>query len=130
MASNLNLSRLSQQVRMDNFTPQLSNKLTTSGTSASVTFSPLTGTIRTTFEITNKGTKGAYLGWGVGSATAVATTGSGNGIANALYIAAGAILTRDFQSANGVVDTIAAIQGADSEDSGSTILEITIGFGQ
>lgn len=128
--SNLNQSPLASITRQDNFTPQLSGKITTSGTSASFTFSPLTGTNRTTFKITNKGTKGAYVAWGSGSATAIASSSSGNGAANADYIGAGAIITQDFQSANGVVDTIAAIQGADSQDNGSTILEITMGYGQ
>ena len=128
MASNLNQSFLSQQVRMDNFTPQLSAKITTSGTSSSVTFTPLTGVLNTTFKITNKGTKGAYIGWGVGSATAVAS--SSTPTANCDYVGAGAIITQNFQSANGVVDTIAAIEGADTQDNGSTILEVTMGFGQ
>ena len=126
--NNTNQSLLSQQVRMDNFVPQLSAKITTSGTSASVTFTPLTGTLNTTFKITNKGTKGAYLGWGVGSATAVAS--SGTPTASCDYIGAGAILTQNFQSSAGVVDTIAAIQGGDTQDNGATILEITLGFGQ
>jgi hypothetical protein len=129
MANNqLNQSLLSMQTRMDNFCPQLSAKLTTSGTSASVTFSTITGTIRTTFKITNKGTKGAYLAWGNGSATAVAS--SGTPAAQCDYIAAGAILTQDFQLASGPVNTIAAIQGADTQDNAATILEISVGFGQ
>lgn len=128
MASNLNQSFLSMPVRPDNFSPALSGKITTSGTSSSITFTPLTGTNLTTFKITNKGTKGAYIGWGVGSATAVAS--SGTPTANCDYVGAGAILTQNFQSANGVVDTIAAIQGADTQDNGATILEISYGFGQ
>jgi len=106
-----------------NFCPQISAKITTSGTSASVVFTPLTGTQRQTFKITNKGQNGAYMAWGVGSATAVAS--SGTPTANCDYIAAGAILTQDFQSASGIVDTIAALQ-----DTGSTVLEITLGYGQ
>lgn len=127
-ASNLNQSLTSQQVRIDNFVPQLSGKITTSGTSSSFTFSPLTATLRTSFSITNKGLKGAYIGWGVGAATAVASSSSGSGIAT-YYIPAGAVEVLDFQSSTGVVDTIAAIQGSDSQDSGSTILEISLGFG-
>lgn len=123
MVSNLNTSYLAQQVRMDNFTPVLSVKLTTGASSASITFTPLIGTNKTTFKITNKGTAGAYLGWGVGSATAVASSGAPT--ANCDYIAAGAILTQDFQSINGAVNTIAAIQ-----DAATTTLEITMGFGQ
>lgn len=128
MARIPNQSLLAQQMLSQNFNPSLSAKLTTSGTSVSVTFTPLTGTIRTTFKITNKGTKGAYLGWGSGSATAVAS--SGTPAANCDYIGAGATLTQDFQSASGIVDTIAAIEGSDTEDSGSNILEISIGYGQ
>lgn len=119
----LNQSFISQQMRMDNFTPKLSAKLTTAGTSGSVTFSPITGTLRTTFKITNHGANGAYIGWGHGTATAVASTTTP--AANCDYIAAGAIITQDFQSAAGPVDTIAAIQ-----ETGSTVLEISIGFGQ
>jgi len=129
MANNqLNQSLLSMQTRMDNFCPQLSAKLTTSGTSSSVTFPTITGTIRTTFKITNKGDKGAYLGWGNGSATAVAASGTPAALCD--YVAAGAIFTQDFQLASGPVDTIAAIQGSDTADNGPTILEISIGFGQ
>lgn len=123
MASNLNQSPLAQQTLAQNFVPQLSAVLAVTGTSASVTFAPLTGTLRTTFKITNKGASGAYLGWGSGSATAVVSTGTP--AANCDYIGKGAILTQDFQSASGIVDTIAAIG-----DSGSTSLEISIGFGQ
>ena len=134
MASNLNQSLLSMPVRPDNFTPQLSGKITTSGTSASFTFASPTGTNLSTFKITNKGTKGAYIGWGVGSATAVASaaynSSTNTGTANCDYIGAGAIITQNFQSTNGVVDTIAAIQGSDTQDNGATILEISAGFGQ
>lgn len=124
-----NASLLAQNTNSQNFTPQLSAKLTTSGTSASVTFTPITGTTRQTFMITNKGTKGAYVAWGSGSATAIASTTTP--AAACTYIAAGAILTQDYQSTNGtIIDTLAAIQGADSQDNGATILEISLGFGQ
>lgn len=116
-------SLLAQQILDQNFCPQLSAKLAVAGTSASVTFTPLTGTIRQTFKITNKGTSGAYIAWGKGTATAVASTGTP--AANCDYVAAGAILTQDFQISTGPVDTIAAIQ-----DTGATTLEISIGFGQ
>lgn len=123
-----NKSLLATQTLMQNFCPQLSAKLTTSGTSASVTFTPLTGSQRQSFKITNKGTKGAYIAWGVGSATAVASSGTPAALCD--YVAAGAILTQDFQISTGTVDTIAAIQGADTQDNGATILEISLGFGQ
>lgn len=116
-------SLLAQQILDQNFCPILSAVLAVAGTSASITFSPITGTIRQTFKITNKGTHGAYLAWGAGSATAVASTSTP--AANCDYIAQGAILTQDFQVANGIVDTIAAIQ-----DGGATTLEVSIGFGQ
>jgi len=116
-------SKLALPIISENFCPQLSAKLAVTGTSASITFTPLTGQQRQTFKITNKGNNGAYLAWGVGSATAVAS--SGTPAANCDYIAAGAILTQDFSHADGIVDTIAAIQ-----DANSTTLEITLGFGQ
>lgn len=118
----LNGSLLSAPVTIINFTPQLSAKLTTSGTSSSITFPVTTGTLRQTFLITNTGDNGAYLGWGHTSATAVAS--SGTPATQCQYIAAGAILTLDFQSSINIVDTIAAIQSV-----GTTTLEISIGYG-
>lgn len=126
MPNNLNRngSMLSMQVKSVNFTPQLSASLAVSGTSNSVTFTPLTGTLSQTFCITNKGQNGAYLGWGHTTATAVAS--SGTPAAQCHYIAAGAILTLDFELSTGaIVDTIAAIQ-----DGGTTTLEISLGNGQ
>ena len=111
------------QVLVKNFSPQLSASLAVAGTSASVTFTPLTGQSYQTFIITNKGTHGAYLAWGKTTATAVAS--SSTPAAGCHYIAAGAILVLDFQISTGVVDTIAAIQ-----DGGSTTLEISLGYGQ
>lgn len=119
----LNGSLLSQPITVINFTPKLSANLTTAVGSASITFSNVTGTLRQTFCITNKGANGAYLGWGYTTATAVISTGIPT--ANCQYIAAGAILTLDFQLSTSIVDTIAAIQ-----DTGSTVLEISIGYGQ
>ncbi len=143
--SNQNLSPLAQYVRQDNFTPQLSQKLVTGTTSLYVTFAPLTGVTTSTFEITNKGTKGAYLAWASvvgGQAPPVAIASSSNGVtvaggpptatgtSSCHYIASGVIKTINFQSSFGVVDSIAAIQGSDSADNGSTTLEISYGFGQ
>ncbi len=119
----LNGSLLSVPVTDINFCPKLSAKLAVAGTSASITFSPVPGTQRQTFKITNKGSNGAYLAWGSGSATAVAS--SSTPAVNCDYIAQGAIITQDFQLSNGIVDTIAAIQ-----DTGTTTLEITLGYGQ
>lgn len=130
MASNLNQSLLAQQIIAQNFVAQLSGKIVTSSSSSSFTFAPLTGVNRTTFKLTNKGTKGAYIGWGKGSATAVVSPTTGTGSASCDYIGAGAILTQDFQSSAGVVDTIAAIQGSDTQDNATTTIEISIGFGQ
>lgn len=119
-----NQSLIAQQILDQNFCPKLSAQLAVAGTSASVTFSTTTGTIRQTFKITNKGTHGAYLAWGHGSATAVASSSTPAAMCD--YIAQGAILTQDFQvGTGGPVDTIAAIQ-----DGGTTTLEISIGFGQ
>ncbi len=118
-----NYSLIAQRAVIENFCPQLSAKLTTSGTSGSITFTPLTGQGSQTFCITNKGDYGAYLAWGHTSATAVAS--SGTPAANCHYIARGAILTLDFQTTSNIVDTIAAIQ-----DTSATTLEISLGFGQ
>lgn len=120
----VNQSLIAQQVSIQNFCPKLSANLAVTGTSAKVTFSPLTGATRTTFKITNKGSNGAYIAWGTGgNATAVASTSTPAAMCD--YVGAGSILTQDFQLSTGVVDTIAAIQ-----DSGGTTLEISIGFGQ
>lgn len=120
-------SRLALPIRTQNFTPQLSAILTTGASSTFVSFaSGLTGLMSQTFKITNKGSKGAYLGWGNsndGTVTAVASTATP--AANCDYIASGAILTQDFQKAGTIINTIAAVQ-----DSGSTTLEISVGFGQ
>ena len=143
LTSNLNLSYLSQPVRMDNFTAQSSQKLVTGTTSLYITFAPLTGVQTSTFKITNKGTKGAYIAWASvvgGQAAPVAITSSSNGVtsgqtpsavgtASCDYIAAGAVMVQNFQSSFGPVDSIAAIQGGDSQDSGSTALEVSYGFG-
>lgn len=128
-------SYLSQHVRMDNFSASLSGKITTSGTSSRFTFSPITGNQTTTFQITNKGDKGAYLAFGVGSATAVASAAynamTNTGQPSCIYIAAGAILVMDAtNTGSGPINTIAAIQGSDTADNGATILEISIGYGQ
>lgn len=132
---NLGQDFTADKVRIDNFVPLLSGKITTSGTSASFTFSPLYSTTKSTFKITNKGSFGAYLGWGKNAATAVASAAynasTNTGTASADYIGAGAILTQDFVSLTSAApDTIAAIQGGDTQDSGATILEITYGYGQ
>lgn len=119
----VNGSLLSQPMTVNNFCPQYSAKITTSGTSTSVTFPSVTGTLSQTFKITNTGSNGAYLGWGSGSATAVAS--SGTPAAHCDYIGGGEVLTQNFQISEGVVDTIAAIQ-----NTGATTLEISIGFGQ
>lgn len=118
-----NFSPLAQRTINENFCPQFSASLAVTGTSASVTFSTITGQGAQTFCITNKGDNGAYLAWGNGSATAIAS--SGTPAANCHYIASGAILTLDFQLSTNAVNTIAAIQ-----DTAGTTLEISIGFGQ
>lgn len=119
----LNQSYLASPSRLQNFCPQLSATVTTAGTSGSITFSGQTGATRSTFKITNRGTHGAYIAWGVTTATAVAS--SGTPAANCDYVAAGAILTQDFQSSSGLVDTIGYIW-----DGAATQLEISSGSGQ
>lgn len=121
--NSVNGSLLSQPMTVNNFCPQYSAKITTSGTSGSITFPVTTGTLSQTFKITNKGSNGAYLGWGKSSAAAVAS--STTPTAHCDYIGAGEVLTQNFQISTGVVDTIAAIQ-----ETGATTLEISIGFGQ
>lgn len=117
-----NQSLIAQQVIAENFVPQKSAQIAVSAASSSVTFTGLTGTLHTTFKITNKGTSGAYIAWGVGSATAVVSTSTP--AANCDYIPAGAVEVLDFQASTGIVNTIAAIQ-----DAAPTTLEISMGFG-
>lgn len=127
--SRINQSYLAQQMTMLNFCPQISALLavTSHTVPVSITFTPLTGSLRSTFQITNKGAAGAYIGWGVGTATAQASTPTP--AANCHYVAAGAILVLDFQSSTnpstGPIDTLAAVF-----DASSTNLEITYGSGQ
>lgn len=122
------LSALSQPFQSNNFIAVQSAQLAVSGTSSSITFTDLPGTNRVTLKITNSGTTGCYLASGIGSATAVVSTStptpiSGTGVvATCDYIAAGAILQQDFiQGTN----TFAAITAT-----GSTVLEISTGYGQ
>ncbi len=116
-------SRVAPPTAPQNFSPTSFASLTTSGTSADVTFTTITNTQRPTFKITNKGSYGAYIAWGVGAATAVAS--SSTPADGGDYIAAGTIQVLDLQSEDGPTDTIAAIQ-----DGNSTILEISYGSGQ
>ncbi len=118
-----NASLLAQQTQINNFCPQYSAKLAVTATSGSIIFPTVTGSLRQTFKITNKGNAGAYLAWGVGSATAVASSSTPTAMCD--YIGAGEVLTQDFQISTGVVNTIAAIR-----DGADTTLEITIGAGQ
>lgn len=126
-------SQLSVPVQTNNFTPVQSAQRTVSNSGASgsqsVTFTVVPGTLRTTFKITNSGTKGAYIAAGVGSATAVTssstpTPASGTGVVSTCdYVAPGAIITQDYPAGT---NTIAAIcTGTDT-----TTLEISIGYGQ
>lgn len=117
VATNLNI----------NFVATYSAKITTSGTSQSITFPAVNNTLkgRQTWKITNTSTtNGAYIAFGHGSATAVAS-GSTPAL-NCDYIGAGAIITQDALLDNGTTgDTIAVIQSV-----GGVTLEISIGFGQ
>lgn len=127
-------SALSVPTQVNNFVPVQSAQLTVSNSggsgSQSVTFTVVPGTNRITLKITNRGDKGCYLSTGTTAATAVVSTGTPTPAASANtttstcdYIAAGAILTQDYV---GGTDTIAAICAA----SDTTVLEITIGYGQ
>lgn len=126
-------SYFSQPVTANNFTPCQSAQLGVSNAGAtgsqSVTFTVVPGGAnRSTFKITNSGTKGCYIAAGAGTATAVVSTttpqpSSGTAVSNCDYVAAGAILTQDYPA---LTDTIAAIcNGTDT-----TALEISIGYGQ
>ncbi len=119
-----NQSFTAAPVKVQNFGPQLSFQITTSGTSQPTTFSAVTGTLSNTFRFCNKGTtNGAYIAWGKsGSTTAAASTGTPT--ANCFYIGPGEDLVLDLQITTGIVDTIAVIQ-----DGGATTLEISSGFG-
>lgn len=129
MASNISQSYLALPINPQNFRPSISAILAVGTTSVNVTVPAtfLTGNTCSTFKITNKGSNGAYLGWGNSNtgSTTVAVISTSSFLPFCDYIAKGAILTQDFQSANGVVDTLAAIG-----DGGATSLEITYGFGQ
>lgn len=128
-------SKLSMPIQPNNFVPMQSVQLTVSNSGASgsqsKTFTILPGTARVTMKITNAGTKGAYIATGSGTATAVASSGtptpavstSVTTVATCDYIAAGAILTQDYIEGT---DTIAAI----CPSSDTTVLEVTIGYGQ
>lgn len=115
-------SPIAQRSIIENFCPQLSAKITTSGTSQSITFSTVTGQNSQTFCIANTGDEDAYVGWGHTTATAVAS--SGTPTAHCHCIPGGSVEILDFQSSTAIIDTIAAIQGG-----GATTLEISIGFG-
>lgn len=124
-------SKLSQPVTSNNFTPIQSVQLAVSNAgatgSASKTFTTVPGTNRVTLKITNAGNKGAYLATGVGSATAVASSGTPapttGSAATCDYIAAGAILTQDYPADTNTIAAICA--GSDT-----TTLEVSIGYGQ
>jgi len=123
-------SVFAQPVTMQNFCPTSSAQLAVSNAgstgSASITFTPDISTNRSTFKISNTGTKTAYIAWGVGSATAVVSTSTP--AVNCDAVPGGSILTQDFisNSGKGTVNTIAAIcAGSDT-----TVLEITQGSGQ
>lgn len=121
-------SKLSQPFQANNFIAVQSAQLAVTNSSGSITFTDLPGTIRVTAKITNTGTVGCYLASGAGSATAVVSSSTpqpanGTGaVANCDCIAAGAILTQDFVQGT---NTFAAITA-----SGSTTLEISVGYGQ
>lgn len=113
-------SFLAMPVTNSNFLSTSSANIATGATSGSVTFTMPPGTTRITAKITNKGTKGAYLAYGAGSATAVASTTTPG--PNCDYIGAGAILQQDFPPGT---DTFAVI-----EETSTTTLEISVGYGQ
>jgi hypothetical protein len=127
-------SMLSVPMTANNFTPIQSVQLAVSNSgatgSASKTFTVVPGgATRTTLKISNTGQKTVYIATGIGSATAVASSGTPTPaagvevVSNCDCIPAGAILTQDYPA---LTDTIAAIcAGSDT-----STLEISIGMGQ
>lgn len=128
-------SKLAQATAANNFVPCQSAQLSVSNAgvsgSQSVTFGIVpNATNRTTFKITNSGSKGCYVtvGLAADSPTAVVSTSTpapttGTASSTCDYVAAGAILTQDYPVGS---DTLAAIcAGSDT-----TILELSIGLGQ
>lgn len=125
------VSALTQPVSANNFVAVQSVKLPVTTTSTPVTFTAIPGTLRVTMKITNSGATGCYISSGASSVAtpvAVASTTSPQPaagtpiVSNCDYVAAGSILTQDYIQGT---DTIAAICGT-----GSTTLEISIGYGQ
>lgn len=103
-----------------NFVTVQSAKLTAGATSTSVTFTNNGGEINPSFKITNTGAGSAYIAFG--GATAVAVASSATPAANCDCIPSGAV---EVLSAPPGTLTVAVIQG-----SATTILEISIGYGQ
>ncbi len=119
-----NQSMVAAAVKPQNFYPQYTVKMTSSGTSQSVTFATVTGTGRQTFKFINTDSaNGVYISWGHSTATATAI--STTPVINADYIAPGQICVLDLEVVDGVVDTIAIIQ-----ETGAAVIYISIGDGQ
>jgi len=129
-------SQLTIPVLPNNFTPMQSVQLAVSNSggtgSASKTFTIVPGkNQRVTFKICNTGQKTVYLATGIGSATAVASSGTLTPAASSIAVTyatcdcipAGAILTQDYPPGT---DTIAAICASTD----TSTLEISIGYGQ
>lgn len=115
-------------VTMQNFCPQISVKLAVTASSAPTPVVPaLTSQGRTTFKISNTGTKTAYIAWGHNTATAVASNTS-TWETNCDAVPAGSILTQDF--INNDADTNINMLAAICAGGESTTLEITYGSGQ
>jgi len=106
-----------------NFQPILSAKMTTTASSQSINFGVepigIGDFIMPTYMITNYGAKGAYVAFGNGSATAVASTTTPT--PNCVYIAAGAVVLLNAPCKHLV---FAAIW-----ETSATTLEISIGEG-
>ncbi len=123
-------SLLTQPTQANNFIALQSVQLPVTNASGKTTFTDLPGTQRLTAKITNSGTTGCYLASGTGgnatavtSSTTVLPAYSVGVVANCDYIAAGSIITQDYQQGT---DTFAAICAG----SGTTTLEISVGYGQ
>jgi len=125
-------SMLSIPVDHNPFIAVQSAQLTVSNAGASgsqsITFTDLPGTGIVTARITNSGSKGVYLASGVGSATAVVSSGTptpttgANAVATCDYIGAGTVQTLAFVQGT---NTFAAICAS----SDTSTLEISTGYG-
>lgn len=112
-------SGLTQSMVLRNFNTVQSCSLAVGASSGPVTFTVVPGTQIVSFKVCNKGSTGAYIAAGIGSATAAASTATP--AANCDYMPANSTQVFDYP---GGTNVFAAIQ-----ETTSTNLEISIGYG-